>query len=143
VRWGWLVLAVLAGACRETKSSPRGLRVPLPDGWVANAGAGGVLLVGPKGRGVLTLERRTATLPTVDALKAAVEAEGAVVVRASGAIEATTLRYTRPTAAGLLSVRTLENGVLLLCASTPSAGEEDLEAAETLCEGVRLEPVPR
>jgi hypothetical protein len=144
VRFGWVVLAVLVGACSESKSSaPRGLRVPLPDGWAANAGASGVLKVGPKGRVVLTLERRTAALPSIEALKAAVEAEGAVVVRGAGAADSTTVRYTKPSAAGLLAVRTLENGVLLLCASTPEAALEELEAAESLCSAVRLEAIAR
>lgn len=119
--------------------------MPLPEGWVANAGAGatGVLLVGPKGRGVLTLERRSAKLPTVDALSAAVQAEGCVVVRGTGSADSSAIRYTRPLAAGLLLVRTLEDGALLLCASTLSAEEEDLDAAERLCAGVRLEAVNR
>lgn len=143
MRFGWVVLAAMAGACSDVKPSPRGLRVPLPEGWVANAAAPGVLKVGPKGRVVLTLERRTAGLPSVEALKAAVEAEGGVVARASGGVDATTVRYIRTSAEGLLTVRTLENGVLLLCASTPEAGHDDLEPADTLCAAVRLEPVPR
>ncbi len=140
MRFGWVALAVLAGACAETRSSPpRGLRVPLPDGWVANASAGGVLRVGPKGRVVLTLERRSASLPSLETLKAAVEAEGGVVVRAGNAVDSTTVRYTKP-APGLLTVRTLENGGLLLCASTPDATQEELDDAEALCGKVRLEP---
>lgn len=139
MRVGWLVLAVMAGACTESKpAAPRGLRVPLPEGWVAIAGAPGVLTVGPKGRAVLTLERRTAPLPTVEALKAAVEAEGAVVLHAGGAVDSTTVRFTKP-APGLLTVRTLENGALLLCASTAQAEADELDAADTLCGSVRLE----
>jgi len=143
VRFGWVVLAVMAGACAESKSPPRGLRVPLPDGWVANPGAPGVLQVGPKGRAVLTLERRSAKLPTVETLQAAVEAEGAVVVRGGGAVDSTTVRYSRASALGLLTVRTLENGALLLCASTPEAKQDELDSADTLCAAVRLEPVAR
>jgi hypothetical protein len=135
-----VALAVLAGACTETKSSPpRGLRVPLPDGWVANADTGGVLKVGPKGRVVLTLERRSAPLPTLEVLKAAVETEGAVVIRAGNAADSTTVRYAK-SAPAFLTVRTLENGALLLCASTPAATQEELELAEALCADVRLEP---
>ena len=129
----------MAGACSEAKPSPRGLRVPLPDGWVANPAAPGVLSVGPKGRVVLTLERRSATLPSLASLEAAVEAEGGVVVRGAGAGDSTMVRYTRSSVAGLLLVRILENGALLLCASTPEAELDDLEAAENLCAAVRLE----
>lgn len=143
MRFCWLVLAALAGACSDAKPVPRGLRVPLPDGWTANAAASGVLSVGPKGRVVLTLERRTAVLPSVEALREAAEAEGAVVVRGSGSADSTTLRYAKASAYGLLTVRTLESGAQLLCASTPEAEEDELESAETLCAGVRLEPVAR
>ena len=101
-----------------------------------------MLKVGPKGRVVLTLERRSAPLPTVDALKAAVEAEGAVVVRAGGTIDAIGVRYTRP-APGMLTVRTLEYGALLLCASSPGVVPEELDALDALCTGVRLEAAAR
>lgn len=108
---------------------------------MANAAATpGVLSIGPKGRVVLTLERRSGALPSPGSLQAAVEAEGGVVVRADGAGDSTRVRYTRLLAAGLLSVRVLENGALLLCASTPEAEPEDFEAAENLCAAVRLEP---
>ncbi len=133
-----MVLALWAGACSETKSSPRGLRVPLPEGWVANAGAPGALAVGPNGRVVLTLERRSAQLPSLEALKAAVESEGGVVVRASSSAEGASVRYAKAEPA-MISMRVLEGGVLLLCASTPDAAPEELDAAEALCEAVRLE----
>lgn len=135
-----MVLAVVVGACSESKSPPpRGLRVPLPEGWAAVAGAPGELQVGPKGRVVLTLERRSVPLPAVETLTEAVEAEGGSVVRASGSVEATTVRYAKPSGSGLLAVRSLENGALLLCASTPKAEAGELDTAEALCSGVRLE----
>lgn len=136
----WLVLALLG--CSEAKTPPpRGLRVPLPEGWVATAGGAGVLLVGPKGRAVLTLERRAVALPSLEVLTGAIEAEGGSVVRASGAADSTLVRYSRPPKSGLLVVRTLEGGAQLFCASTPSAESSELDAAESLCAGVRLEAV--
>lgn len=136
MRFGGVALAfVMAGACSEPKSA--GLRVPLPEGWAASEGAPGVLRVGPRGRAVLTLERRAARLPTVEVLRAAVEAENGVVVRAVGDPGSTGVRYTRGSSAGLLVVRTLESGKVLLCASTPEASELDFDPAETLCAQVR------
>lgn len=114
--------------------------MPLPEGWVATASEGGVLAAGPKGRVVVTLERRPGPLPTLEVLTAAVEAEGGEVVRGSGATDAISVRYHKGNAA-FLAVRTLEGG-LLLCASTPMLQAAELEAAETLCEGVRLETPP-
>ena len=115
--------------------------MPLPDGWVASAGAPGVLMVGPKGRVVLTLERRSAAIPSLELLTAAVEAEGGANVTAAVSSDEAVVRYAKAASSGLLQVRTLENGVLLLCASTPQAGPGELEAAQALCTGVRLEAV--
>jgi len=144
VRLGWVLLAALAGACSEAKVPPaRGLRVPLPDGWTASPGASGVLKVGPGGRGVATLERSAAPLPSMEALKTAVEAEGAVVASVVGAADSRVLRYSREGRGGLLVVRTLEPGVLLLCATTPEVAPEELEATQALCGKARLEAVGR
>lgn len=143
MRCGWVVLALGTWACSETKPSPRGLRVPLPFGWVGTEGGSGILRVGPVGRAVLTLERRSAKLPSADALKAAVEAEGGSVVYAGGELDSITVRYTKAPARGLLRARTLEDGALLLCASTPEAAPEELEAVDTLCTQIRLEPGDR
>ena len=115
--------------------------MPLPEGWVATAGGPGVLLVGPRGRAVLTLERRAVALPSLEMLIGAIEAEGGSVVRASGAADSTLVRYARPPKSGLLVVRTLEGSARLFCASTPSAESSELDAAESLCAGVRLEAV--
>jgi hypothetical protein len=113
--------------------------VPLPEGWAASAGPAGVLEVGPKGRVLVTLERRAGSQPSLDLLKEAVEAEGATVAQAAGAAQSCSLRYRKGVAEGLLCVRTLETGLLLLCASTPAADGADLDAAQTLCAGARLE----
>ena len=131
---------VWASACSEPKPPARGLRIPLPEGWVATPGGAGVLLVGPKGRQVMSLERRTAALPTLNALRGAVEAEGASVTHANGTPMTTSVRFSKPDAPeGLLTVRTLDPGVVLLCASTSEAEASELEAAQTLCGAVRLE----
>ncbi len=143
MRFVWVVLVVVAGACSEPKPAPRGLRIPLPDGWVASPGASGALRVGPKGRAVLTLEKRTAAVPSLDALKAAVETEGASVTHAEATPQRTQVRYAKPgTPEAVLAVRLLEPGVLLLCASTSDAEAEELEAGLALCSGVRLEAAP-
>ncbi len=139
-----MVLALIASGCTESKTPQRGLRVPLPDGWVANAGLAGVLMVGPKGRVIVTLERRSAQLPSLEVLTVAVEAEGGSIVRAASALDSLSVRFAKPPSSmGLLVVRTLENGALLLCGSTPHAAVADLDPAEALCAGVRLEPAPR
>jgi len=135
-----VLAACVASACAEPKPVPRGLRVPLPDGWVATASGGGELAAGPKGRVVMTLERRPGPLPTLEVLTSAVEAEGGDVVRGSGATDAISVRYQKG-ALGFLAVRTLEGG-LLLCASTPMLEPAELEAAEALCGSVRLEARP-
>lgn len=137
------LLVAWAGACSDSKVSPRGLRVPLPDGWVATPGAPGVLQVGPKGRVVVTLERRTAALPTLNALRAAVEVEGAAVTGAAGTPFKSVVRYGKSEAgSGLLAVHILETGVVLLCASTPAAEPAELDSVQALCAGVRLEAAP-
>ena len=59
------------------------------------------------------------------------------MVRAAGDSGSTGLRYTRGSSAGLLVVRTLEKGKVLLCASTLEARELDFDPAETLCAQVR------
>lgn len=92
---------------------------------------------------VLTLERRGASLPTLETLKTAVEAEGATVTRSESAEGLTSLRYSRAGAAeGLLAARTLGPAALLLCASTPIAGPEELDAAQSLCAAVKLDAAP-
>src|SRR3954464_8708586 len=102
---------MFTGACSESKGPARALRVPLPEGWVATSGSGGVLRVGPKGRAVLSLERRSAVLPTLESLRAAVEAEGASVTKSAETADSTAVRYARPGAAeGLLATHTLEGG---------------------------------
>ena len=116
------------------------LRVPLPDGWVARAAPSGALEAGPKGRVVLTLDRRTGALPAVDALSAAVEEAGGAVVASSATGEAVRIRYTKGDTIGLLVVRPLEGGALLLCASAPAATPDELDASEALCGQVGLEP---
>ena len=89
---------------------------------------------------MLTLERRSGAVPTLDALQAAVEAEGAGVTHAEATPAQTLVRYARPGAPeGFLTVRTLEPGALLLCASTIGIETEELEPSQFLCAAVRLE----
>jgi hypothetical protein len=143
VRLVWAALVVAAGACSEPKPATRGLRIPLPEGWVASPTAAGVLRVGPKGRAVLTLEKRAAALPSLEALEAAVVAEGAAVTHAEANASRILLRYARPDSAeALLAARLLEPGMLLLCASTVETEAEELDAAQALCGNVRLDAAP-
>lgn len=136
--WAFVLLA--AAACTEPKG-PRAtaLRVPLPDGWVARANASGTLEVGPKGRVVLTLDRKTGALPAAEVLRAAVESEGGGVVDAATATDAVQVRYTKGGRTGLLMVRPLEGQALLLCATTPEATADELAPSVALCGQVGLE----
>lgn len=143
MRQVWVALLLFVSACSGGKPAARGLRVPLPDGWAATPGAPGVLQVGPKGRVVVTLERRSAPLPAVAVLAAAVQAEGATVTHSEEIPGRALVRYAKSGAPeALLAVRTLEPGVLLLCASTPGAELEELESSLALCAAVRLEAAP-
>lgn len=143
MKLAWVALLVTLTGCPDAKPGARGLRVPLPEGWAATPGGSGILHVGPKGRVVLTLERRSLALPTLNALENAVEAEGAAVTHAEATPMRTLVRYAKADAPeGLLAVRTLEPGVVLLCASTVAAEADELDAAQTLCSGVRLEAAP-
>ena len=142
MRCVWVALLLWATACTEARSPPRGLRVPLPEGWVAIPAGSGMLQVGPKGRVVLTLERRPGALLSLNALRGAVESEGASITQANGSASSTSVRYSKPGAPeAMLTVRALEPGVLLLCASTGQTEPSELDAAQTVCGGVRLEAV--
>lgn len=139
-RGWWLFAALAAGACTEAKSArPAGLRVPLPEGWVATATASGVLEVGPKGRVVATLERRVAPRVPVEELSRAVESEGGAVVSAASSEDSVRVRYTRGATSGLLLVRPLDEKALLLCATLAVATPAEIDAAESMCGQTRLE----
>lgn len=132
---------MLAGACPDP-NRPRGLRVPLPEGWVATASSAGALRVGPKGRVVLSLERRAGPLPSLSVLDAAIVAEGGAVVEGSSGPEGISIHYRKGERTGLLMVRPLEPGTLVLCASEPDASAAELAIVQTLCLEVRLEAAP-
>ena len=144
MRWFWIALLLLGvSACSQNKPASRGLRVPLPEGWTATPNAAGVLQAGPKGRAVLTLERKTAPLPALETLEAAVEAEGAAVTHAEASAAAVVVRFSRAgNPEALLMARPLTEGVVLLCATTLAAEAPELELGQTLCAGVRLELAP-
>jgi hypothetical protein len=110
----------------------------MPEGWVARPLAAGELGIGPKGRVVMTLERRAA-MPTLAALQQAVEAEGAQLLSFTDTA-GLALRYGLDAGAlGLLAVRPLDGGAALWCATTPEARAEELDAAAAACAAVRLE----
>ena len=152
-----LALVSLALGCQQRGPGARGdagsgsmggVRVPLPEGWVASADGPEALVLGPPGRAVMRIERRSGgRLPRLADLRSAFseqvedaraitleerEADDGVVWRAR--LEPAGSRGTRgPTV--LLAARRLGADVLL-CASIPGASDAEVEAAASACEGL-------
>lgn len=131
---------MLAVGCSEkapTKPATE-LRVPLPEGWVAN-GSNERLLAGPRGRSVVSLEPKTQPMPIVDALAAAVMAQKATLGERVSGSQFVALRYVldpgqQPAFVGVKTVgeRTV------WCASMHGATRDDVDDGLAVCR--ELEP---
>jgi hypothetical protein len=131
-------VALLLAACPEPKPAPSGLRVPLPEGWVATA-AGTGLTVGPRGRVVVTLERRSGEVPLASELRDAVKDEGATEVLLDEGEGYAAVRYRLgPTRDGFLAARRVGPRTVF-CASTARASPTDVDDGLALCRQVGLD----
>ncbi|MCC6336322.1 MAG: hypothetical protein IT380_20345 [Myxococcales bacterium] len=135
---GWVscacpsLLAPDAGPSLERQ----GLKVPLPDGWKAAPGAGGLLLAGPAGRTVLELESSSRPLPTAAALLEALGAQDVYVVEEVESGDFVQVRYRLATDGGgeeaFLGVR--RTGRLTVwCASVAGASPGEVQEAAGVC----------
>lgn len=144
-------VALVALGCPQTRSvadgsvppGKVGLKVPLPDGWVAHPGAGGVLQVGPGGHVVMTVEHRPEEhrgLPDAGAVPSALREEGVMVLGELPLPDGWLLRYQWPGhEQALLGARQLPTG-LLLCASSPGATLDEVKQAAALCTEIGATP---
>lgn len=142
----WLLAALaLAPACECSKPAEPAsshLRVPKPDGWTYSTEPSGVLQVGPPGRPVVQLEKETRPLPGLDALVAAVTAEGVEVLEKESNNTFVGVRYSI-TAKGarqeaFLGVR--QAGALTIwCSTLAGARADEVEQAMTICRSVAWE----
>lgn len=145
-----LWLALLLVGCDEQKAAPpvaeprSSLRVPLPDGWKANAVSGG-LHVGPQGKVVLQLESTTRPLPDAAEFLAAVEHEGVSVHEKESVPTFVGVRYSVSAEGAAGTKRDAFLGVrktgprTIWCSTTSTAKSEEVEAAMTVCRSLSWE----
>lgn len=133
------VLCALACACPEkAATAPTGLRVPLPEGWVATPRGTG-LEVGPKGRVVATLELRGQEVPKSLELSRTVSAEGATEVTQDDGEGYAAVRYSLGSGReGFLAVKKTPSKTVW-CASTAKATSDDIDDALALCRSIGAE----
>jgi hypothetical protein len=140
-------LALLASGCPD-KPAPAaangraGLRVPLPEGWVA-VPVGERLEAGPPGRPALVLETKDLPFPTADGLAALVQAERVKVSEKESTPTFVSVRYALGTdggaaTAGFLAAKQL-GGKALFCSSAPGAKPDDVATALATCRDVTRE----
>ncbi len=147
----WVPGALFLGACTSPTPAtpppaPRGLRVPLPDGWTAREIAPQVLVAGPKGQGVLRVERGGAPLPTIDAFAQTLEAEGTEVLTRVTRESFRAVKYRVHADGGgetnaFLALKETQ-GQVFLCASEPGALEGQQDAALAACEKLEFSAAP-
>jgi len=145
----WVAAALLCCGCPTEKPAARlGLRVPLPDGWVATP-RGAALEAGPAGRAVVTLESRTSALPPLEQLLAALETEGVQVQEKASEDSYVGARYQLGLDGGVdagqpegfVAVKKVGERTVW-CASAAQATAEQVRAGFALCRAVGLEPGP-
>lgn len=144
----WLTAALLCGCPSDKPAARLGLRVPLPDGWVATP-RGAALEAGPGGRPVVTLESRTSALPAVEELLAALATEGVQVEERSAEASFVGARYQLGLDGGVdagqpegfVAVKKV-GGRTVWCASAAQATAEQVRAGFELCRSVGIEPAP-
>lgn len=135
------LLLVLAVGCQTKAPPPKAvteLRVPLPDGWTAS-GSNDRLLAGPKGRSVVSFESKTAELPPVAALVAAVEAQKATGIERIEGPQFVAARYTLDAREAFVGVKTV-GARTVWCASLPAATDEEVTACLGLCRDIKPRP---
>lgn len=137
-----LALGAALCACPADKPVTRGgLRVPLPDGWLATP-HGALLEAGPAGRPAVTLESRDAPLPALDALLAALAAEGTQVLEKESTETFVGARYLAGGDGGAPEAFVAVKRVgarTVWCASTSSATPEQARAGFGVCRGLSRE----
>lgn len=142
----WLLAALaLAPGCECSKApepASSHLRVPKPDGWTYGSEPSSVLQVGPPGRPVVQLERESRPLPGLDALVAAVTAEGVEVIEKESNEGFVGVRYSIAARGArqeaFLGVR--QAGALTVwCATLAGARGDEVEQAMAICRSVAWE----
>ncbi len=139
-------LALLALGCPEkvapVASGRAGLRVPLPDGWVA-APVGDRLEAGPPGRPALLLETKDLSIPTAEALAGLVQAEKVRITEKESTGSFVLVRYVFGADGGVGSPAFLAakqlGGKAVFCSSAPGAKAEDVAIALATCRDVTRE----
>lgn len=126
-----------------TAATPRGgLRVPLPDGWVATP-VGDRLEAGPAGRPALVLELSDAPLPTLDALLAMVVSERVSVREKESSDSFVAVSYAFGVDGGVAQPAFLAVKVLgarrLLCSSAAGAKPDEVARGLATCREVTRE----
>ncbi len=159
------LLAAAAPACRKSeppappppqapaRAAGAGVKVPLPEGWVATAANEGALLLGPPGHPVLRIDARPgAPLPSPEDLegelrRALPDARVTEVDHETGNdVALVVLSLARPgQEAGaplvvLLGAKRL-GAELYLCASTPDASPDEVKLAAGACREIH-HPAP-
>jgi hypothetical protein len=149
--------AVILFGCRAREAPPRpgpdggsgvssGLRVPLPQGWIAQAPSSDVLVLGPPGRPVLRIERtRAEALPGLEHLQSGFtkelrnvhartleerEDDGGVLWRAR--LESSERPAGGRGVAVMLGARRID-GSVVLCSTLPGSTDAEVEAASQAC----------
>lgn len=140
-------LALMALGCPD-KPAPAaangraGLRVPLPDGWVA-VPVGERLEAGPPGHPALVLETKDLPFPTADGLAAMVQAEKVRVSEKESTSAFVSVRYVFGADGGVGSSAFLAakqlGGRALFCSSAPGAKADDVATALATCRDVTRE----
>lgn len=129
-------LLPLLAACPATPVPPRevhaNLRVPLPDGWHAQASQG-ALLVGPPGSPVAQLESLPRELPALEQLTAPLRRERVNVLSKESTDDFRAVRYRLAASEeAFLAVRRLP-GRTVWCASLKGARVDEVAQALQVC----------
>lgn len=144
----WLAAALLCGCPSDKPAARFGLRVPLPDGWVATP-RGAALEAGPGGKAAVTFESRTSALPPVEELLAALATEGVQVQEKAADESFVGARYQLGLDGGVdagqpegfVAVKKVGERTVW-CASAAQASAEQVRAGFAVCRSVGLEPGP-
>jgi hypothetical protein len=147
--------AVILFGCRAREATPRpdggsgissALRVPLPQGWIAQAPSSDVLVLGPPGRAVLRIERtRAEALPSLEDLQSGFtkelhnvhartleEREDDAGVLWQARLESSERPAGARGVAVMLGARRID-GSVVLCSTLPGSTDAEVEAASQAC----------